>query len=251
MTSELAGRAAFVTGASRNIGRAIALELAAAGAAVAISARESRAEAEAVRAEIEAAGGRAIVAMADIVDPQAVAAAVVATERAFGRLDILVNNAAIRGEKPFAELDHATWRRVLEVCLDGAFHCTKACLPALRASGQGAIVNIGGLTGHTGAVDRAHVVTAKAGLAGLTRALAHDLAPDITVNCVSPGMMDTVRKASSAHGQPAHHATRATLAGRRGKPEEIAAAIRWLVGPAGRFVTGQTIHVNGGVFMGG
>jgi 3-oxoacyl-[acyl-carrier protein] reductase len=111
---------------------------------------------------------------------------------------------------------------------------------------------IGWLTGHTGAVDRAHVVTAKAGLAGLTKALADDLAGfNITVNYVSPGMMDTVRKASSAHGQPAHHATRTTLTGRRGHPEEVAAAVRWLAGPSGRFVSGRTIHVNGGSYLGG
>jgi 3-oxoacyl-[acyl-carrier protein] reductase len=190
--------------------------------------------------------------MADVVDPDAVGKAVAATLGAFGRLDILVNNAAIRGETRFEALDHSTWRRVLEVCLDGAFHCAKLCLPALRASDAGAIINIGGLTGHTGAADRAHVVTAKAGLAGLTKALAHDLADfGITVNCVSPGMMDTVRKASSTHGQPAHHATRTTLTGRRGRPEEVAAAVRWLAGPSGRFVTGQTIHVNGGSFLGG
>jgi 3-oxoacyl-[acyl-carrier protein] reductase len=141
---------------------------------------------------------------------------------------------------------------VLEVCLDGAFHCVKACLEPLKASGGGVIVNIGGLTGHIGASDRAHVVTAKAGLAGLTRALAHDLAPSgITVNCVSPGMIDTRRQTSSAPGEPAHHATRQTLLGRRGRPDEIAAAVRWLAGPGGRYVTGQTIHVNGGTYLGG
>ena len=170
----------------------------------------------------------------------------------FGGLDILVNNAAIRAEVPFADMDHAAWRRVLDVCLDGAFHCTKAALPALIASDAGTVVNIGGLTGHAGAAERAHVITAKAGLAGFTRALANDLAPhDVTVNLVAPGMMDTVRAPGSTSGTPAHHANRTTLLGRKGRPEEVAAAVVWLAGPGGRFVTGQSIHVNGGAWLGG
>jgi 3-oxoacyl-[acyl-carrier protein] reductase len=250
--TELTGRVALVTGAGRNIGRAIALELAAAGAGIAVNVRGNRGEAEAVVHEIKAAGGDAIVVLADVTDPAAIESMLRNTLDHFGRLDVLVNNAAIRNEAPFAKLDFAAWRRVLDVCLDGAFHCTKAAHAALKASGAGAIVNIGGLTGHTGAESRAHVVTAKAGLAGFTRALAHDLAADgITANCISPGMMATRRQTASAPSEPAHHATRQTLAGRRGLPEECAAAVRWLAGPGGRFVTGQVIHVNGGAFLGG
>ena len=125
----------------------------------------------------------------------------------------------------------------------------QACLPALKESGHGAIINIGGLCGHIGAKDRAHVVTAKAGLVGLTRALAHDLAESkITVNCVAPGLIDTVRK----HRGPApqHHATQHILAGRRGKSDEVAGVVRFLCGPQGRYITGQTIHVNGGAYLG-
>ena len=247
--AELKGRVALVTGAGRNIGRSIALELAAAGASVVVNARANRAEAEAVAAEI---GPAAMVAMADVTDRMAVDAMVAATLARFGRLDILVNNAAVRGEKPFETLDYATWRNVLAICLDGAFNCAQASLAALKASGAGAIVNIGGLTAHTGAVDRVHVVTAKAGLVGFTRALAHDLAPHgITVNNVAPGMMDTVRGASAGHQQPKHHATHQTLLGRRGHPDEIGSTVRWLAGPGGRFVTGQVIHLNGGTYLGG
>jgi 3-oxoacyl-[acyl-carrier protein] reductase len=248
---ELKGRVALVTGAGRNIGRAIALELAAAGAAIAVNARSSRAEADGVAAEIANTGSAALVALADVTDAAAVGAMVDAVLARFGRIDILVNNAAVRREVPFADMDHAAWREVLDVCLDGAFHCTKACLAPLKASGAGAIVNIGGLTGSTGATHRAHVVTAKAGLIGLTRALAHELAGDgITVNCVSPGLIVTERKAPSTSGDPAHHAKHATLLGRRGLPSEVAAAVRWLAGPSARFITGQVIHVNGGAFLG-
>ena len=245
---ELEGRVALVTGGARNIGRAIALALADAGAAVIVNARTSRAEAEAVVAEIEARGGRALAQLADVTDEAGVAAMVGAGMKRFGRLDILVNNAAVRDASSLDNIDLATWRYVTGIILDGAFICVKAALPALRASGNGAIVNIGGMSGHTGAAGRPHVAAAKLGLVGLTRALAHDLGPDaITVNCVVPGVIDTVRGASSG-AKSAHR--REGLLGRQGKPEEVAAVVRTLAGPAGRYVTGQVWHVNGGAYLG-
>jgi 3-oxoacyl-[acyl-carrier protein] reductase len=248
---ELAGKAAIVTGAGRNIGRAIALELAAAGAAVLVNARSNRAEVDAVVAEIDMTGGRALACLADVTDAAAVESMAQAAITTFGRIDILVNNAAVRRETPIDAMKAEEWREILSIVLDGAFNCVKACLPHLKQSGSGAIVNIGGLTGHTGARDRAHVVTAKAGLAGFTKALAHDLAEHgITVNCVSPGMIDTKRGGSGAPGQPHHHRQRKTLVGRLGTPTDIAAAVRYLAGPQARYVTGQSIHVNGGVFLG-
>jgi 3-oxoacyl-[acyl-carrier protein] reductase len=246
--ADLSGLVAVVTGSARNIGRAIALELAAAGAAVTVNARQSRREAEAVVSEIGGAGGRAAMTLADVSSPEGAAALVAATIEHFGRLDILVNNASIRREIDFAQLDYRQWRDVLAVTLDGAFLCTHAALPHLIASGSGAVVNIGGLSAHTGSARRAHVIAAKAGLVGLTRALAHDLAPHaITVNCVAPGLIDTVRDLGSA---PTHHATHAPLTGRRGRPRDVAAIVRFLCGPDARYLTGQTIHVNGGTFMG-
>ncbi len=245
---ELDGRVALVTGAGRNIGRAIALDLAAAGAAVVVNARSNQAEADAVAKEIVAAGGKAIAHLADVIDPSAVERLVKTATDRFGRLDLLVNNAALRGEVPFAELDYATWKAVLGVCLDGAFHCIKAAHAALKAGGAGAVINIGGVSAHVGAADRVHVLTAKMGLVGFTRGLAHDLAPDgITANCVVPGQIDTARAGGK---QPSHHAIHKPLVGRRGRPDEIASAVRWLAGPQGHYVTGQAIHINGGLYLG-
>jgi 3-oxoacyl-[acyl-carrier protein] reductase len=241
------GRVALVTGAARNIGRAIALSLADAGAAVVVNARSSREEAEAVAAEITRAGGRAKAHLADVTDEAAVGRMVEAAIGRFGRLDVLVNNAAVRDVSPIDTIDLATWRRITGIILDGAFICAKACIPALRTSGAGAIVNIGGMSGHTGAAGRPHVIAAKLGLVGLTHGLAHDLAPDgITVNCVVPGLIDTERGATA--GKVSHR--HGTLLGRKGKPEEVAAVVRLLAGPDGRFVTGQEWHVNGGAYLG-
>src|ERR1700754_4020389 len=247
--NELTGKVAIVTGAGRNIGRAIALALADGGASVVVNARSNRAEAEAVAREIESSGGRALVHIGDVADATAVRAMADAAVKQFGGIDILVNNAALRREKPFAEMDYAEWREILDVTLDGAFHCVKACLPALRKSGAGTIVNIGGLSAHTGARDRAHVVTAKAGIIGFTRALAHDLAEDgITVNCVVPGLIGTPRPKGKP--EPAHHLTHQTISGERGRPEDVAVTVRFLCGPGARYVNGQAIHANGGAYLG-
>jgi 3-oxoacyl-[acyl-carrier protein] reductase len=243
---------ALVTGAGRNIGREIALALAAQGLAVAVNVRSSVAEGQAVVNEITARGGQALLCVADVSDHAAVGAMVQSITQHWGRLDVLVNNAAIRREAALAQLTAQDWHDTLGVVLDGAFFCAQAALPWLKASGQGAIVNIGGLTAHTGAADRVHVVTAKAGLVGLTRALAHDLAPDgITVNCVAPGLIDTVREGSSASAKPKHHAKHQTLTGRRGPPQDVANAVAYLAGSGARFVTGQVLHVNGGAYLGG
>jgi 3-oxoacyl-[acyl-carrier protein] reductase len=242
---------ALVTGAGRNIGREIALALAASGHAVAVNVRTSVAEGQAVVDAIQALGGSALLCAADVGDRAAVDAMLAQIGARFGRLDVLVNNAAVRREAELATLTAEDWHATLRVVLDGAFFCSQAALPWLKASPAAAIVNIGGLTAHTGAADRVHVVTAKAGLVGLTRALAHDLARErITVNCVAPGLIDTVRKASSASAAPSHHATHATLLGRRGLPQEVAQAVVYLAGAQARFVTGQVLHVNGGAYLG-
>jgi 3-oxoacyl-[acyl-carrier protein] reductase len=249
MPTELEGRVAIVTGAGRNIGRGIALALADGGAAVVVNARSNLAEAQAVAGEIERAGGKALALTADVTDAAAVEKMVAAAVTRFGGIDILVNNAAVRVEQALESMTLADWRAVTAVILDGAFNCVKACLPHLKRSGAGVIVNIGGLSAHTGAARRPHVVTAKAGLVGFTRAMAHELAGDgIRVNTVTPGLMATPRPAGQS--EPQHHSHVQALAGRRGRPEDIAAAVRFVCSPAAGFITGQNIQVNGGTFLG-
>ena len=245
---KLDGKVAVVTGAGQGIGAACAEALGEAGAKVIVADMMSdRVEARVAdlrKLDIDVHGTKLDVTKSGDVD--AVAAKLVASH---GRIDILVNNAALRREKSFAEMSYAEWREIMDVTLDGTFHCVKACLPALRQSGAGTIVNIGGLSAHTGAKDRAHVVTAKAGIIGFTRALAHDLAADgITVNCVVPGLIGTPRPKDKP--EPAHHLTHQTITGERGRPEDVAAMVRFLCGPGARYVNGQLIHANGGAYLG-
>ncbi|HWJ01313.1 MAG TPA: 3-oxoacyl-ACP reductase FabG [Burkholderiales bacterium] len=243
---ELAGKVALVTGGARNIGRAIARALAAGGASVMVNARTSKAMADET---VKMIGASAAVHIADVTNPAEVKALVDATVRRFGRLDILVNNAAVRAETPFEQITFDDWRKIISVVLDGAFICTQACIPHMAKAGGGTVINIGGLTGHRGASGRAHVIAAKSGLAGMTKALALDLAPkQITVNCVVPGTIDSQRGLPGVPDRPAHRAAPPPI-GRRGEPEEVAAMVRMLCGPDARYVTGQAIHVNGGGYM--
>ncbi|MDH3642094.1 MAG: 3-oxoacyl-ACP reductase FabG [Gammaproteobacteria bacterium] len=245
----LAGKVALVTGGSRNIGRAIALRLAHGGASVAVIGKSDLESAESVAAEITAAGGQAHAQLADIGDEADVAALLESVNAALGGVDILVNNAALRRPQALESMSLAQWREVMNVTLDGPFLCARACLPHMIAAGGGVIVNIGGLSAYAGGRERAHVIAAKAGLAGLTRALAIEFADrGIRANTVAPGVIDTVRGATAA-APPAHVGHGETPLGRLGRPEEVAAAVYHLCLPDSAFITGQTIHVNGGRFL--
>lgn len=245
----LDGRVAIITGGVRRIGRAIALALAADGADVVVNARTSRDEAEGVVGEVGKLGARGKAILADITDEAQVGALVAETVRAFGRVDILINNASIRQDAPFTAMSLTEWHAVLAVVLDGAFLCSRAVIPHMIEAGGGTIVNIGGLTAHTGAVGRAHVSAAKAGLVGLTKALAMEFAGQgITVNCVAPGKIGGRRSATSGHGGNIPGGG-APPVGREGTFEEVAAMVRTLCLPTGRYITGQTMHVNGGLYL--
>ena len=244
--NELAGRVAIITGAGRSIGREMALELASAGCAVVVNVRSNRAEGEGVVKDIEAKGGKAMVAVADVVDASAVNKMAEAALKTFGRIDYLINNAALRQEKSIEHMSFEDWRMITGVTLDGAFHCVNACLEAIKKSDAGSIINVGGLTGAMGAPDRLHVVTAKAGIAGFTRALAMELAPaKITVNTIVPSMLARPGKPNEIPEHPVYR----PLLGRAGWPADIAPLARLLLGPGGRYITGQIINVSGGTYF--
>lgn len=245
MSDELNGKVAIVTGSARNIGRAIAHALAERGASVVIHGQGDQAAADSVRNEIAEKGGDAIVHLAELTREEACQGLVDAALSAFGRLDILVCNAAIRRQKPFLETSFAEWREVLSVDLDSVFIMTRAAAPHIIAAGGGSIVCLGGSPSHMGASGRAHVCAAKMGVVGLTRVLAREFGEHgINVNVVAPGHVDTARGASAGQRSsvPADRPIE-----RNAKPEEIAAMVCHLCLPAGCYITGQTIHVNGGM----
>lgn len=251
MTGERNGtpRVAIVTGSALNIGRATALHLARDGFHVMTTARHSEHDAEETARLVRETGAEAAVHMADISDPAQARGLIEAAVQRFGRLDVLVNNASVRRQTRFADMTPQEWREIMSSTLDGAFYCAHAAAPHIAAAGGGSIVNLGGISSHVGAVGRVHAITAKAGMVGLTRALAKELAGDnITVNVVVPGSIETVRGAA-AGGNHGRSVLPDSLLGRRGQPDEIAAMIRFLCSPEARYVTGQTIHVNGGAFM--
>jgi 3-oxoacyl-[acyl-carrier protein] reductase len=243
----LGGKVAFITGASRRIGRATALGLAREGADLLLNARSARDEVEGVAAEARALGRRAAVVMGDVTDEAAVARMAAEAAGAFGRIDILVNNAAIRRQVPFTEMSYGEWREIMAVILDGAFLMCRAVLPVMVAGGGGTIVNIGGVSAHIGTRNRAHVAAAKAGLVGLTKALAVEFADrNVTVNLLAPGKIGGERSKSS--GESAKMTAEIVL-GREGEIEEAAGMIVALCLPQARFMTGQTVHVSGGLYM--
>ncbi|EWY38601.1 hypothetical protein N825_12380 [Skermanella stibiiresistens SB22] len=245
----LTGQVAVVTGSARRIGREIALALAAEGAYVVAHARASAAEIEAVASSIREAGGGAEARLADITDEAEVTGFVSSIIDRHGRIDILVNNAAIRRETPLSGMTLEEWREITSVVLDGAFLLSRAVVPGMVQRGHGRIVAIGGLSGHAGASRRAHVATAKAGIVGLTKAIAVEFAgTGVTANCVAPGKIGGPRSATAGPagefpggGKP--------LVGHEGEPADVAEVVRLLCSPAGAYITGQTIHVNGGLYL--
>lgn len=243
----LAGKVALVTGASRRIGRSTALGLARHGADLVVTAHTAKDEIEAVAEEIRAIGQRATVVMGDVTNESDVARIVDEAKTAHGRVDILINNAAIRRQVPFLNMTLTEWRAINAVILDGAFLMSRAVLPLMLDNGGGSIINVGGVSAHIGAKARAHVCAAKAGIVGLTKALAVEFADQgITANCVAPGKIGGVRSATS--GAAPDVGAKIPL-GREGEIEEAAGTIVSMCLPHARFMTGQTVHVSGGLYL--
>lgn len=244
---KLEGKVALVTGAGRNIGRATALKFAAEGAHVIVNARTNQAEAEAVAQEVRALGVKALPVLADMGNTAQVEQMTTRALSEFGRVDILVHNAAIRPHKPFTEVTQEDWETVRGVILDGPLYCTRALITSMQAHQYGRIVFFTGEGTFVGSAQRAHVSAAKMGLVGLARSLASEFAShNIRVNVVSPGSIDTSRAHPEWYQGRTPNAAGIPL-GRQGTVDEIAATCLFLVSDDGGFITGQTIHVNGGV----
>jgi NAD(P)-dependent dehydrogenase (short-subunit alcohol dehydrogenase family) len=242
---KLAGRVALITGSGRNIGRATALKFASEGADVIVNARGNEAEANAVADEVRALGVRALVALADVSDRAQVRSMVDAGLAEFGRIDILVNNAAVRPAKAFVDLTIEDWEFARGVVLDGAFYCTHAVVPSMIEHGFGRIIFMTGGGAYAGVPIRAHVSAAKMGLVGLARGLATELGPSgIRVNVISPGLIDTTRVDGTF--VPGADALARTPMRRLGTSEEMANTCLFLASEDSSYMTGQTLHVNGG-----
>jgi len=244
----LEGKTALVTGASRNIGRAIALSLSQAGANIVVNTLQDFDAAQGVADEISANGGRSLVQAADVTNHDAVQTMVQAGAEAFGAIDIFIANASARGQVDFLDMDYETWRRVIDISLDGAFHCAQSILPMMIERGWGRIVTLGGVAWHSGYARRANNLTGKGGLTGFTRALAAEFGGQgITTNMISPGAVDTMRPASA--GAIPQRDTLPPVP-RKAQISEIASAARFLCSPEQAFINGQIIHINGGSYYG-
>ena len=246
---QLQGRTALVTGASRGIGRAIALALAREGADVAVNYVSSEAPAKQVAEEIMKMGRRAILAQADVADYPDTFRMAQQVLKEFGHLDVLINNAGISSDKTFVKMDHASWRRVLAINLDGVFNCTKVFIDQMIGQNWGRVVNITSVIGQIGNFGQANYAASKAGVAAFTKSLAKELAnKGITVNAVAPGFTET-DMITGIPDRVKNKLLEQIPMRRFGKSEEVARACVYLCSADGDYITGAELSINGGLFM--
>jgi len=245
--SSLAGKYAVVTGSTQGLGEAIARLFVERGVAGLIICGRNVERGMTVAANLNSDTCQVHFVQADLANVEDCRRIIATADEHFGIVHILVNAAGVSDRGTIWDTSPELWDWIMAINVRAPFILIQETIKIMsREKVEGSIVNIGGLSSYTGAARRAHVIAAKAGLVGLTRALAHDLAPHgVTVNCVAPGLIDTARRGP----EPSHHAKHETLVGRRGTPEEIAAVVRFLCGPDARYITGQTLHANGGVYM--
>ncbi|MBC8016734.1 MAG: 3-oxoacyl-[acyl-carrier-protein] reductase [Sporomusaceae bacterium] len=245
----LEGKVAIVTGASRGIGRAVAISLASAGAKVVINYAGNRLAAEEVKAIIEAAGGQGMLVQADVASEDAVAAMVKQTVDAFGRIDILVNNAGITRDNLLMRMKEGDWDDVMNTNLKGIFMCTKAISRVMMKQKYGKIINMTSVVGLTGNAGQSNYAAAKAGVIGFTKSMAKELASrGITVNAIAPGFINTDMTAVLSDQIKDELVTKIPL-GRLGSSEDVAAAVLFLVSDSANYITGQTLNIDGGMVM--
>ena len=242
-------KTALITGASRGIGRAVAIELAKAGAKVAVNFAGNRAAAEEVVSLIEQAGGEAFLIQADVASSEAVDTMVKAVMERFGKIDILVNNAGITRDNLIMRMKEADWDSVLDTNLKGVFNCTKSVSRIMMKQKFGRIVNMTSVIGVMGNAGQSNYAAAKAGVIGFSKSMAKELASrNITVNSVAPGFISTDMTAGLPDQVKVDLSSQIPL-GRLGTPEDVAAAVLFFVSPAADYITGQTINVDGGMVM--